>query len=510
MTITREELIIAISKLKKSTGFGPDQIPALLISKCSNCLLDPIMDLFSSSLREGYFPQTWRQCFIRPLHKKGIVNNVKNYRPIATNNALSKLFDSIVTNKLSLHLHPLISIVQHGFMPSRSTETNLAIFTDFIFKSFSQHDQVDAFFSDFSKAFDSVNHALLARKLENYGVKGKMLEWIESYLTGRTAQIKVKNYKSEPFEIVSGVPQGSHLGPLLFILFIDDIKNVIKHSQILLFADDAKIYKEIKSIDDSIALQRDIIAMAVWCARNALDLNLDKCFIINFYNNKNPKLFDYKVGNCVLNNTESTKDLGVMLDYRLNFKSHIDYVSSKAIKIIGFIKKFTADFNDISSIIYLYKALALPTLLYASPIWSPHQVGDSYRLESLQHIFLRYLCFKVGHPMDAYSHDYTEAETFFKLPTLKSTRCLRDAIFSFKLIHRLVDCDSLCDKFVNREMPYELRSHRQFEETVYRANYVFHSITPRLLRTWHSLPQDLQGLDNLNVFKNLCKLRFCN
>ena len=181
----------------------------------------------------------------------------------------------------------------------------------------------NTFFSDFSKAFDSVNHDLLIRKLENYGIRGNILKWIQSYLTRLSVQIKIKKYVSQSFEIHSGVPQGSHLGPLLFILFINDITEVIKYSEILLFADDAKIFKNVLCQADCLELQSDIVAMAVWCARNDPELNVEKYHVMNFYNNHRLIQFPYNVGNIVVKNVKSLKDLGVVVDSSLNFNEHI-------------------------------------------------------------------------------------------------------------------------------------------------------------------------------------------
>ena len=136
--------------------------------------------------------------------------------PTPTGCSLPKVFDSIMTDKLSVFIGPLITTFQHGFLPAKSTESNLLLFTDYVAKAFIEHEQVDAFFSDFSKAFDSVNHELLIRKLYNNGIRDNVLKWIGSYLTGRSAQVKIKNFKSEQFDILSGVSQSSHLGPLLF------------------------------------------------------------------------------------------------------------------------------------------------------------------------------------------------------------------------------------------------------------------------------------------------------
>ena len=236
---------------------------------------------------------------------------------------MSKLFDGIITKQLSKLFNPLFALEQHGFVAARSTETNLAFEFEFVYSAFSKYSQVDTFYNDLLKAFDSVNHNLLLRKLENYGVVGNMLKWIESYFKGRSAQTRIKNHVSDPFDILSGVPQGSHLGPLLFIIFINDITQVVKYSKIFLYADDAKIFKNIKSVLDCIKLQRDIDAVAEWCSSNALKLNIEKCHTMNFCNNYNQIEYPYSIGNSLISKVNSLKDLGVVIDSKLNFKKHV-------------------------------------------------------------------------------------------------------------------------------------------------------------------------------------------
>ena len=142
---------------------------------------------------------------------------------------------------------------------------------------------------------------------------------------------------------------------------------------------------------------------------------------MNFYNNHRVIQFPYKVGNQLLSNVKSLKDLGVIVDSKLDFKEHINYVFSKALKMIGFIRKFTLDFKNCSVILYLYKSLVLPILMYASPIWSPHVAVDQYRLETVQHKFLRYLSLKNGQAMDPFSHDYSNIMSLYSVPTLSPT-----------------------------------------------------------------------------------------
>ena len=172
---------------------GPLLIPASFILNWSENLVKPILILFNSSLLFGVFPKVWKSCFTKAIHKDGSLNNVKNYRPIATINALAKLFDAIVAWKLFIATKSVITVKQQGLMPLRSTESNLALFTSYISDSFELDVQIDTFYSNFSRVFDSVNHKLLIRNLKNIGGNGTILQWIKSHLHGRTDQVKIKN-----------------------------------------------------------------------------------------------------------------------------------------------------------------------------------------------------------------------------------------------------------------------------------------------------------------------------
>ena len=509
LRISEEELWKAIKDMKK-TGPGPDNIPATFISKCSNCLLKPLLLIFNSSLESGIFPKRWKTSYIKPIPKKGDAGNVRNYRPVSIVNAIPKLFDSLITLKLYDKLSPFIHNEQHGFSRGKSTETNLALFTEFIFSSLDKHEQVDAFYSDFSRAFDSVNHALLIRKLYNFGVRGNLLKWIELFLSERKVQVKIKNHVSDYFDASSGVPQGSHLGPLLFILFINDAKNIVANSQLYLFADDAKLVIKGKWTGNCVELQRDIDSFIGWSVRNGLDINLSKCNIITFSHYRNPYHHQYFAGFTPLTRVDRVRDLGVIIDSSLNFHAHIDSVCAKASKILGFLIRFTSDFNNCNVIIYLYKAIVLPILTYASPIWSPYTFSAQYQLEKIQHRFLRYLARKAGTPMNFQDHDYSHIATRFSIPSLKSLFKVRDAQFAFNIIKKRIKCPELSDLFKERNRRYNLREYRTFVEHTYYSNTRYFSTIPRLIRLWHSLPRSITSQVRISVFKKQVREKLFN
>ena len=194
------------------------------------------------------------------------------------------------------------------------------------------------------------------------GVTGSILKWVELFLVGRTAQVKVKNFVPHPFDILSGIPQGSYLDPMLF-----NVVEVIFHSKLLSYTDDAKLFKNIKLSKDAEELQMDINAMALWCRNNALDKNISKCNVINFYENRNTSLYSYMINNEFVS-VELTKYLGVVIDQILNFRKHFDYICTKALKTIVFLRNTIDEFSNCSMILYLYNSMVMPNILsYAAP-----------------------------------------------------------------------------------------------------------------------------------------------
>lgn len=229
-------------RLKDSLGVGPDLVPPAILKKCAQSLSGPLTVVFNKSLFAGIFPHVWKLSHITPIFKSGSRKQITNYRSIAILPSVGKLFESLLTTSISPAFSHVISSCQHGFVRGRSTCTNLTEFTSFALQSIESGKQVDVVYTDFSKAFDRIHHGILFRKLENLGVHSSLLAWIKSYLTDRSQYIMIQGRHSRVFRVKSGVPQGSHLGPLLFILFINDIVESLQHCRCLLFADDSKLF----------------------------------------------------------------------------------------------------------------------------------------------------------------------------------------------------------------------------------------------------------------------------
>ena len=236
--------------------------------------------------------------------------------------AIPKLFEKFVTANVVHLLQSVITPQQHGFVKGRSTVTNLLEFVSHVFAAFTSKLQTDVIYTDFSKAFDKVNHNLLFLKLDMMGFSSTFLRWLSSYLKGRTQSVLFKGCLSRRIIVSSGVPQGSHLGPILFNLFLNDLPSVINHSMILMYADDVKLYLSIKSVNESLLLQEDLISFVKWCDCNFMLLNLSKCKKMSF-NRGTVIQTSYEISEIVLENGSSFCDLGITLDSKLNFNLHI-------------------------------------------------------------------------------------------------------------------------------------------------------------------------------------------
>ena len=225
----------------------------------------PVALIFNKSIAEGKLPSEWKEAFISSIYKKGSKNLAENYRPISLTSILCKVLESQVRELVLSHLkeNKLLSSKQYGFIGGRSTALQLLYYLDHCARKIAEGKVVDSVYFDFSKAFDKVPHRRLLGKLEAYGISGSILNWIREFLCGRTQTVVVNGEKSKKAAVRSGIPQGTVLGPLLFVIYINDILDGIE-SNGLLYADDTKIFREITSEKDSLCLQADIKRLEQW------------------------------------------------------------------------------------------------------------------------------------------------------------------------------------------------------------------------------------------------------
>ena len=234
----------------------------------------------------GQFPEELKNTLIFPVFKKGDPKKILNYRPIAILSSIEKVLERTVYDAVYKHVRPQLSDIQHGFLKGKSTVTNLLDHSHDIIQAFNRNSQMDVLYTDMSKAFDKVNHILLLNKLQKFGIKDQLLNWFNTYLMNRPLEVVFNGEVSDVFIATSGVPQGSILGPLLFLLYIDDISSNIASSTSL-YADDMKLSYCIEDTQSGNQLQNDIASIQNWCNENSLPLNETKCVIASFTTKKN-------------------------------------------------------------------------------------------------------------------------------------------------------------------------------------------------------------------------------
>ena len=486
-TFSDSDIIKIVSELKDYGGKGPDGIPNVFVKNCIHSLLIPLRAIFQKSLSSHTFPNIWKLSHIIPIFKKGDKNNIKNYRPISMLSCFSKILESLFYYMLYSEVAPLISTNQHGFVKGLSTVTNLAVHTDYVAQALDQHKQVDTIYTDFSKAFDKVSHGILLDKLVDLNIDRGLILWIKSYLSDRSQCVTLNNTYSVSKSVVSGVPQGSKLGPLLFILYINDLALYIKFSLLLLYADDCKLSLIINSPFDSFKLQSDLSALEKWSETNLIPLNIPKCAVMHTYRCHSPYFYRYSINNIHLNKVTSYKDLGVIFNDNLNFSEHIDAVSSKCMRNFGWIRRQSKSFGQIDTIRCLFNSFVLPHLYYASSIWTPFRDLNIKKLEIINHQLIRYIAYKDGHPIHFFNHNYSLHSIYYNIPSIVSQHKLNDLILGFKLLKRSINHPQLSPKFKFRPKSQKVRIYRPITEYKASGDTYYYSFILRLTRLINEL-----------------------
>ena len=384
LTVTEAGVAKLLSKIVTTKASGPDEIPNHLLKELSTEIAPILTHIFNQSLRDGCVPLDWKKANIAPIYKKDDKHLASNYRPISLTCVCSKLMEHIVVHHLMEHLdsNNILTDLQHGFRRKRSCVSQLLMTTaDLAFHN-NNNTQVDINILDFSKAFDVVSHRKLLAKLQHYGISGPVHSWIQSFLSGRTQQVVIEGRTSKSAEVLSGVPQGTCLGPILFLCYINDIADGIQ-SQLRLFADDALLYRPIKSFEDHVILQKDLKHLEQWANRWDMRFNPKKCYVISSKRSGTKSSYGYDLCDHLLKVVPTNPYLGVLLSETNTFTSHIDNVCSKASRTLGFLsrnlKSCPAELRKLA-----YTSMCRSTLEYASQVWDPYRKEDKDKLKKVQ------------------------------------------------------------------------------------------------------------------------------
>ena len=378
----------SIKQLQESSSAGPDGVPAILLKRCSNALALPIYLLWKVSVDTETVPEKLKFARITPIYKGGSRNAPGNYRPVALTSHISKIFERVIAKRLVEHMiqHALYNPGQHGFRAGRSCLSQLLGHYHQILKLLEEGVAIDVIYLDFAKAFDKVVHKILLHKLYKGGVQNGVLAWLKSFLTGRKQVVAMEEAISSETAVVSGVPQGSVLGPVLFLIHIADIDKDIQHSDVSSFADDTRLMKAIRTIDDHGKLQNDLQTVYQWAKDNHMEFNSTKFEMLRYGDGGvNPHVYMAPDGSSI-ERKKQLRDLGVIMCDSATFAEQIQTMVTKARRLVGWIlRSFTT--RSPALMLTLFKSLVIPLLEYCGQLWNPSTVGLIRQLEGVQRTF---------------------------------------------------------------------------------------------------------------------------
>ena len=494
--ISESEVKKLLQNLDPSKSPGVDNIHPRILKEAAENLASPLTHLFNLSMRTGEIPEDWKSANITPLHKKGKKDDRKNYRPVSLTSICCKLIEKIIRREINSHMNNnnLYSEHQHGFLEGRSTTSQLLEYLEYAVECIEHDYPLDVIMLDFMKAFDSVPHQRLLIKLTNYGINGKIHNWIENFLTNRRQRVVINGFSSQWKDMISGVPQGSVLGPVLFAIFINDMPQAVTN-RIKLYADDAKLYSAVRSTEDCLKLQEDLIRLEEWESKWQLRFHPNKCTLMRI--SKGHPEFAYYMRSSgpepiKLNEVACEKDLGVYIDNQLSYEYHVNDICKRANKIVGLIWR-TFEYIDGQNFSLLFKALVRPILEYATQIWAPNLWKLSDLLEEVQRRATRMVIGLKG-------MSYEERLKSLNLPTLQYRRIRGDLIFMYKIATHRVNTALLGENQIRNE---RTRGHQyKLDKRRTATNKAQSFFTNRIINIWNELPQDVVSAESVNSFKN--------
>ena len=408
------QAIISTFKNKKTNN---NNIPTSVLKRVSHSLSELLAEIFNESIICGKFPEILKTGRVIPLFKSGSRSSLSNYRPITTVSIFSKIFEKLVHKRLINFIEKfnIINLNQFGFQKNKNTSDALLEFTDNIYDALNNKQHFLSIFLDFSRAFDTVRIDILLDKFEFLGFRGPIYSWIKSFLCERKQFVNIGEKISDIQLTKMGVPQGSTLGPLFFIIYINDMKNSLSNMKVIHFADDSTLYASFeKKLDISELINTNLLSLRNWLSANKLFLNINKTNYIIFNNRSRPPDLNLKIGDRIIKRTDIHKFLGIKIDENLIFRAHVENLSSQVARNVGMIRKMSQHVPK-SVLRQLHHAFVFSKFTYALPVYGSACPTYVRRLSKLVEKSIKTV---VG------------ARTFV------SDICKRENIFDFQLAHK--------------------------------------------------------------------------
>ena len=487
----------AMTNLNPNKASGPDEINNKMLITAADIISTPLTKYFNRCLSQGKFPQKWKMANVSPIHKKGKKDECNNYRPISLLSCLGKLFERCVHSHLYnfITTNNLITKCQSGFMKGDSTINQLiAIHTNLV-ENFDKGITTQTVFFDISKAFDRVWHRGLLHKLEATGIRGKLLDWLQDYLTHRSQRVVLKGQSSVDLTVNSGVPQGSVLGPLLFLLYINDIVDNV-NSTMKLFADDTSFSLGMENADTrTTTLNTDLKKIDDWAKLWKVQFNESKTKLINTKRG-NSIVHNLTFGNHIIEEANCHKHLGITIQGNCKWDNHIENIVRKTSVLINCLRSFKHKLNR-KTLETMYKSFILPIFDYADILWDNCTVNQSTLLENMHLDALR----TITGTVHGTSHAKLLNESGFC--SLKERRKRHKLLYYFRIVNGLCPdyLQNLLPPLVSTHNPYHRRKPLErviprFHTETYRNSFILSSTT-----LWNDLPPHVQEIQSLSQFK---------
>ena len=469
-----------------------DEIVPRILMENAEILSEPLLYIYEKSMETGIVPLEWKKANVTAIYKKGGKDLSCNYRPVSLTSHVCKILESIIRDGIVEHVkkYNLIRDSQHGFVKKRSCLTNLLEFLEFVSNYVDQGFPIDVVYLDFQKAFDKVPHKRLMLKIKALGISGKIYEWISDWLRNREQRVVLLGSCSRWIKVKSGVPQGSVLGPLLFLIYINDIDELVS-SNLLKFADDTKIVSVVSNKNDIDKLQQDLRNVCKWSKDWLMLFNVEKCKIMHIGNNNKKAI--YEMDGKILEEVTEERDLGVIIQNNLKCDKQCAKSVSTANRILGMIKR-TFCYLDKDVVLQLYKSLVRPHLEYSVQAWRPHLRKDIDLIERVQRRATKLIS-------SLKDMTYENRLKLLNLTTLETRRLRGDLIEVYKILKGFDDIDS--SRF------FELSSERRTRGHILKLfkpgckldcrKFVF---SQRVIDIWNSLDSDIVACESVNSFKS--------
>lgn len=509
--ITEEMVQEGISALSWKTSQTPEGIPSFVIKKLSRVLVRPLCLLFNKSLFLSEIPSQWRFSIVAPLLKKSPKTSVCNYRPVSLTSSFCKVLEQILKKIIlkQLDRNRILSNLQFGFLKGRSTSSQLLLYLVTLLEAKESESQVNSIYLDYAKAFDTVSHRLLLYKMEFCGISPLIINWTRAYLSNRTFKVNINGAFSHSKSASSGVPQGSVLGPLLFLIFINDVTSCISNdTKLLMYADDLKVMRTFPSTSSHMRIftdrqkfQNDLLNICNWSSAWDMQISETKCQHLqvgdfgDMFLNVNSLIID------PIEESETIRDLGVLFSPSLSFSSHISTIVAKASKTVCMLLK-SISYPNINSYRKAYISFCRSLLEYCSVVWSPYLKKDIDLIEGIQRRFTKHAYKRTFGVTYNDVPNYEERLRAFNLKSLQHRRIMFDLVECYKAIKLPLVYPMLRRLFVLNNRPP--RNSHSFIIVQEACDYAVtqHSFKFRVTRLWNVLPAEVVARNSIDGFKS--------